>query len=53
MTYIVCTQDKTLKIENQEYLASNLNIKDIRRISSDHLVMLSHATELAAELNKL
>ncbi len=53
MTYIACTQDKTLTIENQEFLASNLNIKEIKRISSDHLVMISHPTELATVLNEL
>ena len=33
-TYIICTSDKTLTEKQQEYLASNLSISDIRRIDS-------------------
>jgi pimeloyl-ACP methyl ester carboxylesterase len=50
-TYIVCTEDKTLQAKQQEILASNLQITDIRRIASDHMVMISHPGELARELN--
>ncbi len=53
LTYVVCTEDKTLSVDNQKILASNLNIQDIRLISSDHMVMISHSTELADVLNSL
>jgi len=52
-TYVVCTDDRTLTVKQQEYLASNLGITDLRRINSDHLVMISHAEELATELNEI
>ena len=50
-TYIVCTNDKTLTEKQQEYLASNLTISDLRRIAADHLVMISCPDLLAHELN--
>lgn len=52
-TYIICTQDKTLPESSQEILASNLSITDLRRIPSDHMVMISHVEALAKELNSL
>lgn len=52
-TYIVCTEDKTLSENQQELLAGNLNIIDIRKIASDHMVMISHPNELAFELNSI
>ena len=52
-TYIICTRDKTLQERHQEILASNLKITDIRRIDSDHMVMISHPEELAFELNDI
>jgi pimeloyl-ACP methyl ester carboxylesterase len=52
-TYIICTEDKTIDIKIQENYAKNLSISDVRRISSDHMVMISHADELADELNSI
>jgi hypothetical protein len=52
-TYLICTKDKTLTEQQQEYLASNLGISDKRRIDSDHLPMISHPKDLAAELNQI
>lgn len=52
-TYIICTNDKTLPEKHQELMASNLAIADLRRINSDHMVMISHAEELAKELNEI
>jgi len=52
-TYILCTQDRTLTEKQQEYLASNLSISDIRRIDGDHMVMISRAQTLAGELNEI
>jgi hypothetical protein len=52
-TYILLTEDKTLTAGSQEIMAGNLGITDIRRIASDHMVMISHPAELAHELNAI
>lgn len=52
-TYIICAKDKTLAVEQQVHLAGSLEISDLRRIDSDHLVMISHPKELANELNQI
>lgn len=50
-TYVLCTEDKTLTIEQQKVFAANLTISDLRYLESDHMCMISHAAELAGELN--
>lgn len=52
-TFIVCTEDRTLPESGQEMMAANLGISDIRKIASDHMVMVSHPQELAHELNRV
>jgi hypothetical protein len=52
-TYILCTGDKTLTMEQQKSYAEHLEITDLRRIESDHMVMISHAQELADVLNEI
>jgi pimeloyl-ACP methyl ester carboxylesterase len=52
-TYIVCTKDGTLPESVQEVMAAHLGIMDIERISSDHMVMISHPAELANVLNSI
>jgi pimeloyl-ACP methyl ester carboxylesterase len=52
-TYVVLTEDKTLKAAKLRAMAANLGIADIREIAGDHMVMLSRPRELAELLNGL
>lgn len=53
MSYILCKDDRTLTVSQQECAAANLGITDIRRISSDHMIMISQAELLSNELNDI
>ncbi|MNC73310.1 hypothetical protein D3C75_1244870 [compost metagenome] len=53
MTYILCKDDRTLTVSQQESSAANLEITDIRRINSDHMIMISQAGLLARVLNEI
>lgn len=46
MTYIRLLRDKTASLGMQDRMAGNLNVKDLRDIDSEHMVMLSHPAEL-------
>lgn len=50
-TYVLCTEDKTLTVQQQKAFAANLAITDLCYLESDHMCMISHATELAKVLN--
>jgi hypothetical protein len=52
-TYIICSEDKTLTVENQEVFASHMKITDIHLINSDHMIMISHSEQLAYKLNQI
>ncbi len=53
LTYILCTEDRTLTREQQEAFAGKLAITDLRYVKSDHMCMISQADELAAILNEI
>lgn len=52
-TYVVCDQDQTLSVEQQEVQAAHLGITDLRAIPGDHLPMLSCPGLLAGVLNSV
>lgn len=53
LTYVLCSEDRTLTRAQQEAFAANLAISDIRCLESDHMCMISHAAELACILNEI
>lgn len=50
-TYVICLEDKTLSVAQQEQFAANLGITDLQRFDGDHMVMISRAKELAEHMN--
>jgi pimeloyl-ACP methyl ester carboxylesterase len=52
-TYLLLLKDKTLSLDRQRYMASNLAINEFDEIDSDHMVMLSHPQEFAKAINSI
>jgi pimeloyl-ACP methyl ester carboxylesterase len=50
-SYVICSKDKTLTLDQQKILAGNLGIQDLTIIDSGHLPMISHKEDLAKVLN--
>jgi thioesterase domain-containing protein len=50
--YIKLTRDKTQSVRQQDIMIGNMSIGMVKEIESDHMVMLSHAEELAKVLNE-
>jgi hypothetical protein len=52
-TYLLLLKDKTLSLDRQRFMASNLAINEFDEIDSDHMVMLSHPQEFAKAINSI
>lgn len=52
-TYIILTKDKTISVGGQKKMMRHLSISNFIEIDSCHMVMLSHAEELARAINDI